>query len=189
MTTPHPLDAQEPRQRLILARTISLGMILVLAGATVGFGMVVFYALEGIPLMGNFIVVLGEPLLAVVAAVLAPFVLVGAVLFGSAKRRQAFEAIVTAHPETVTPDADAERLVAAFTAGRFVEYAVLWGYGLACAILFHLITAPLLAGLVVVALLAMVVRFPYSIMAKSWYDAGMKELQRRRAAALPAGRS
>lgn len=179
----HPLDAYVPNQKLVLSRTVSLGMILVLAGATVGFGMVVFYALDGIPLMGNFVTVLGEPLLAVVATGLTPFVVIAAVLVGLAKRGQAFEAVVNAHPETITPEADAERMVAAFTAGRFVEYAVLWGWGLLCAILFHLITAPLLAGLVAVALVAMVVRFPYGIFAKSWYDAGMKSLHDRRAAA------
>jgi len=185
----HPLDAQEPSQKLILARTISLGMILVLAGATVGFGMVVFYALDGVPLMGNFVTVLGEPLLAVVAAGVTPFALIGAVLFGLAKRRQAFDAIVLAHPETVTEEADAVRLVSAFTAGRFTEFACLWGFGLMCAILFHLITAPLLAGLVVAVLLTMVLRFPYSLLAKSWYDAGMNELKQRRAAASPVGRA
>jgi hypothetical protein len=161
---------QQIHEQLILPRTISLGMILVLGGVTFGFGLVVYYALEGTPLMGNFRTVAGEPLLAVVAAAGWPVAVVAALILGPRRQEHYLRVIETEHPELRNPTDDSERLIAAFAAGRFLEYGILWGYGLACAILFHLLVSSLLPGLVVGMMLVMALRYPRTAAAVRFYQ-------------------
>ena len=114
---PHPLDAQESAQKLSVLRTVSLGMLAVIVVVSVGFALVVFYALDGVPLAGNRFTVEGVSVLAVAGVAATPVVLLAAFFAGRAKRAALVERMNLDHPEVVGPEADAERLLNAFAGG------------------------------------------------------------------------
>ena len=183
---PHPLDAQESAQKLSVLRTVSLGMMAVIVVVSVGFALVVFYALDGVPLAGNRFTVGGVSVLAVAGVAATPVVLLAAFLAGRAKRAALVRRMNLDHPEVVGPEADAERLLNAFAGGQFTESAVAFGSALFLAILFHVISSPLLLACIAAIVLFLAARFPFARRVQGWFDAELTALQaRRRASGTP----
>ena len=183
---PHPLDAPEYAQKLTLMRTVSLGMMAVIAVVSVGFALVVFYALDGVPLAGNRLTVGNVSVLALAGVAGTPFVPLAAYLAGRAKRAALVGRMALDHPEVVGPDADAERLVNAYAGGQFTESAAAFSYSLFLAIVFHVISSPLLLGCIAVMVLFLAARFPFTGRVKGWFDAQLTALQAgRRASGTP----
>ena len=178
---PHPLDAPEFVQKLTLLRTVRLGMMAVLVVASAGFAMVVFYALDGVPLAGNRFTVRGVSVLALAGVAVTPFVPLAAYLAGRSKRAALIERMNLDHPEVVGPEVDTERLLNAYAGGQFTESAVAFSAGLTLAIVFHVISSPLLLGCIGVIVLYLAARFPFAGRVKGWFDAELTALQARRA--------
>ncbi len=182
---PHPLDAPEFAQKLALLRTVRLGMMAVLVVASVGFAFVVFFALDGVPLAGNRFTVRGVSVLALAGVAVTPFLPLAAYLAGRSKRAALVERMKLDHPEVVGPDVDAERLLNAYAGGQFTESAVAFSAGLALAIVFHVLSSPLLLGCIGVLVLFLGFRFPFEGRVKGWFDAETTALLARRASGTP----
>ena len=181
----HPLDAPEFVQKLAVMRTVRRGMVAVLVVAATGFAMVVFFALGGVPLAGNRYTVHGVSVLALAGVAATPFVLVAAYLAGRSKRAELLARLDTDHPELVGPDVDAERLLNAYAGGQFAEAAVAFSCALFLAIVFHVISSPLLLGCIGVIVLYLVARYPFEGRVKAWFDAQTTALRARRASGTP----
>jgi len=177
----HPLDAPEFVQKLALLRTVRLGMMAVLVVASVGFSFVVFFALDGVPLAGNRYTIDGVSVLALAGVVVTPFVPLAAYLAGRSKRAALVERMGLDHPEVVGPEADTERLLNAYAGGQFTEAAVAFSAALLMAIVFHVISSPLLLGCIGVLVLYLAARFPFAGRVKAWFDAELTALRARRA--------
>jgi hypothetical protein len=177
----HPLDVQEFAQKLSIIRTVSLGMIVVLTVVSFGFALVVFYALDGVPLAGNRFTVEGIAVPALVALAVTPLMPILAFVYGRKRRAAALAKMLTDHPEVVGEEADTERLLNAFAGGQFAESAMLFGTGLTWAILFHVISSPIVLGCIGFLVVVLAVRFPFSFRVKSWFDAELANYRNQRA--------
>ncbi|MGL6076083.1 MAG: hypothetical protein ACRC8S_18145 [Fimbriiglobus sp.] len=166
----HPLDEREFVLKMQLVRTLTVGMIVVLTVVSVGFAMVVFYALEGVPLLGNRFTYEGVSIPALVIASITPFVPLLAWWHGRRKRAIALSKLQSTHPEMVSPNHDAGTLLNAFFAGQYGESAVLFGVSLTWAILFHLISSPIVLGSIGFLILFLILRMPFTWRVKGWFD-------------------
>ena len=179
-TAPHPFDVTEFAQKLSVIRTVCLGMMVILAGIAFGFSLVVYFALDGIALAGNMLSVGGVSILAIGAGVLTPFVPLVAWKVGQSKRAAGVRKLVDAHPEVIGSEAETEGLLDAYAGGKFTEYAIATGVGFVWAIVFHVISSPLMLAWIAVLIGFLAVRFPTVSNAKSWYNKAAQELIRLR---------
>ena len=182
---PHPLDAPEFVQKLAVLRTVRRGMVAVLVVAATGFAMVVFFALGGVPLAGQRYNVHGVSVIALAGVAATPFVRLTAYLAGRSKRAELLARMDLDHPEVVGPDVDAERLLNAYAGGQFTEAAVAFSCALFLAIVFHVISSPLLLGCIGVIVIYLLARDPFEGRVKGWFDAETTALQARRASGTP----
>lgn len=181
-TGSHPLDIQEFAQKLSVIRVACRGMIVILAGIAIGFSLVVYFALDGIPLAGNLLNIGGVSILAIITGLLTPVVPVVAWKVGQNRREEGIRKLVKQHPETMSTDADVEGLVEAFAGGTFLEYAICTGVGFVWAVVFHVISSPLMLVWIAFLILFLAFRFPSLARTKVWYDAAVVELARLRQA-------
>jgi hypothetical protein len=166
----HPLDEREFVQKMQLVRTLTVGMVIVLTVMSVGFAMVVFYALEGVPLLGNRFTYEGVSIPALGIACITPFVPLLAWWHGRRKRALALTKLQATHPEMVSPNHDAGALLNAYFAGQYGESAVLFGFSLSWAILFHLISSPIVLGSIGFLIVVLFLRMPFTGRVKAWFD-------------------
>ena len=162
------LDSPEFARRVGVLRTLGLGFALVLSVVTVGFGMVVWFALDGVPLAGNLYKLAGVPvptLAATVVVLATPFVAVAA---GQARGRAGVRAVAAAHPELAGSADEADHLVDAFAGVVYAESAVAFGAGFACAVLFHITTDPVILAGVGMLVAFLVIRRPTLNRARDW---------------------
>ena len=176
----HPLDGLEFAQKLSVIRAACRGMMVILAGIAFGFSLVVYFALDGIALAGNMVSVGGVSILAIGAGVLTPFVLLVAWKLGQSKRDAAVRKLAAVHPEVVGSEAESEGLLDAYAGGKFTEYAITTGVGFVWAVVFHVISSPLMLLWIAVLIGFLAWRFPTVSNAKSWYDMAVQQLVRLR---------
>lgn len=175
------LESPAFAHRIGALRALGLGFALVLTGVTLGFGMVIWFALDGVPLAGNLYRVAGIPVPTLVATVVVLATPFAAVAIGRARGRKGVAHVAAAHPELAGSIDEAEHLVDAFAGVVYAESAVAFGAGFACAVLFHITTDPVI--LAEVGLLAgfLLARRPTLRQAREWIlqAARVVELQRR----------
>lgn len=176
----HPMDAPEHAGRRALFRTVTLGMAALLVVVTVGFGLVVTFALDNVPLAGNWRTVGGVPALTAAAGLLTPLVVALAVVHGRVRMAQVVRRARTDHPEVAGPDADGDRIMTAVGARLFGTLIVLLAGGFVCAVLYHLTSSPGLLGCVGVFAGAMLVFYPSGGRVMGWYNTAAVALARDR---------
>ncbi len=176
----HPTDAPEHAGLRALFRTTTLGMAALLAVITVGFGLVVTFALDNVPLAGNWATLGGFPALTAAAGLLTPLVVAAAVVHGRVRMAQAVRRARSDHPEVAGPDTDGDRIMTAVGARLFGTLIVLLAAGFVCAVLYHLTSSAGLLGCVAVFAGAMLVFYPSGRRVRGWYDAAAAALARDR---------
>jgi len=180
MSAVSPPDAPEFAGRQALFRAMCAGMVVFLLIVSAGFWLIVTYALDGVPLAGNRLLIEGVPVVTIVATmvtVIVPFI---AWRVGRAKGDAAVRRMLRDHPEVVGPDADAERLMNAVAGRVFGTHAVLVGVGFAWAILLHLTSSPGLLGCIGVVVAVMVAWHPTAGRVRRWYGVAAADLARLR---------
>jgi hypothetical protein len=173
----HPLDDPRLARRLATLRTLCLGVMVFLVGISAGVGLVVWFALDGVPLAGRLVTVGGVSLVTVVAGVLTLAVPVVAVRVGQARG----EAGVRELAAEGAAD-DPEKLLEVFAGVTFAEAAVAGGVGFAWAALFHLTSDPLMLAWVGLLIAFLAARYPTAGRARAWFDAAADRLARERRA-------
>jgi hypothetical protein len=174
----HPLDGPRLVRRLAALRGLCSVLMLALVVISAGFGLVVWYVLDGLPLAGRLVTIGGLSVITVATGVLTPLVPVVA-LWAGRRRGEAGLRELAAEP-SAGDEADAERLVDVFAGQTFTEYAVAGGVGFAWAVLFHVTSDPLMLLWVGGLVVFMAVRLPTTARARRWFDAAADRLARER---------
>jgi hypothetical protein len=174
------LDSPEFAHRIGALRALGLAFALILAGITTGISMVVWFALDGVPLAGNLYKVGGVPVPTIVAGVIVLLTPVAAVLVGRAQGRAGMRQIAVSHPELAGSADEAERLADAFSAVVHAESAMTLLVGFGCAVLFHVTTDPVLLVGVGFLVLILVVRRPSLERARTWMATAADAVHRDR---------
>jgi hypothetical protein len=177
-----PAFADPPNfpRRLAALRNLVLAFALILAGVTVGFWMVVRFALDGVPLAGNRYKLGGVPIPTLIAVAVVLATPVVAILAGRARGRSGVRQVAAAHPELAGSSDEVDRLLDAFAGVVFAESAVVFGAGFASAILFHITTDLVILAGVGLLVSFLLVRRPSAERARAWIAAAVRELRTRR---------
>jgi hypothetical protein len=178
--TPDPLEDPAFARRVASLQTLCLGVIVGLVGITVGFWMVVWFALDGIPLAGNFFQIAGVSVVVWAAGLLTAAAMIAAPAVGRAKGRAGLARVAAGHPELAGSEDEAERVFDVFAAVVFAEYAVAGGTAFALAVTFHLTSLFPVVGCVAALLLFLAARYPTAGRARTWFAAAWGELAVRR---------
>lgn len=161
-------------------QTLCQGVIVGLVGLTIGFWMVVSYALDGIPLAGNLFQIAGISVVVWVAGIFTLAAPAAAIAVGRTKRRAGLARVAAAHPELAGSADESERVFDVFAAVVFAEYAVAGGTALALAVFFHLTSLFPILGFVAGLLIFLVLRYPTVGWARVWFAAAAGDLAVRR---------
>jgi heme/copper-type cytochrome/quinol oxidase subunit 2 len=186
---PHPLDRPEFADRHRVLKFLCGGLMVAMTLVTLLVIAVVRFALGARPLPGNAGLVAGVPILTVLAAVITLTVPLIATIVVPIIRASGIRKVATtppAPPEPGAPDEnDADRLWKVYSAGKFVEYALAEGAVLATAILFHVTSDWTMMGFIAAMVLFMLVRFPTTARARTWFDEALPEMDRIRQSEPP----
>lgn len=144
------------KRRLRFLQTLCRGLIIGVIGINVVVGMIVWYALDGVPLAGHRFTVGGVSMMTVVAAVLTFLIPAVSLWVAKTKSRTA----LTEHPGQV---------IEAFALKTGIEFLPIAGTGFVWAIFYH-ITAERMIWVLVACLLAyLFARFPTTKRANAWF--------------------
>ena len=167
--TPDPFEDPAVARRVASLQTLCLGVIVGLVGITLGFWLVVHFALDGIPLMGNLVRIAGVSVVVWIAALLTVAAMIAAPLVGREKQRTGLARVAAAHPELAGSEDEAERVFDVFAASVFAEYAVAGGTAFVLAVAFHVTSLVGVVGCVAALLLFLIARYPSAGRAKKWF--------------------
>lgn len=180
MTTPDPFEDPAFARRVASLQTLCLGVIVGLVGITVGFWMVVWFALDGIPLAGNLFQIAGVSVVIWVAGLLTASAMIAAPAVGRSRGRAGLARVAAAHPELAGSDDEAERVFDVFAAVVFAEYAVAGGTAFFLAVTFHVTSLFPVVGCVAALLGFLGARYPTGGRAERWFAKAAAELAVRR---------
>jgi hypothetical protein len=169
----HPLADRPAADRLAAFRAVCAVLAGGLVLISVLIGVIVRFALDGQPIAGNGVQVAGLSAVTWVGLAVAGVAPVLALVVAAAQRRSGLAA---AADPAAGPDADRDRLLDAFAAAKFAEYAVAVAAGFACSLLYHLTADWVLLAAVLGLAGFLVLRFPTTARAVRWYDEAAAEV-------------
>ena len=186
----HPLDRPEFVDRQRMLKVLCGGLMVMMTMVTLLVIAVVRFALGARPLPGNAGLVAGMPILTIIAAVLTLAVPTVATILVPLLRAAGLRKVATTDPLPPEPgtadENDADRLWKVYSVGKFVEYALAEGAVLATAVLFHVTSDWVMMGFIAALVLYMLVKFPTTEKARSWFDVAVPEMEAIRQSEPPA---
>lgn len=175
-----PFDRPDVIRRLMTLRTLSLGMMLGLAGISGVVMMIVHFALDGLPIAGRLMTVGGVSMVTVVAGVITLIIIPVTQFLASGRVERGLDELA-ARPRDDHP----EGLLDLFAGYTFTCQIVPLMIGFCWAALMHLTADPLMLLWVSFLIGFMIVHYPTTVRAQNWYNQ-MRDLLAGRIAAKSA---